>query len=382
MLTKYWWMYLISSTVYHYFGGQKPYRALWKRQKISWNSVLYNKIPKKNENVMLVVVFRWKDRKSFLVFMLCVLLEHPITQRNATMCVHYAIHVHCLQTMIAPLIEYLSNGNEFRFWIPWTDHEMVKKRKKKRILWIWQTSQAVAKMMKRMGLHRLQVGKSDQFTQKWMNRSAGCLLMFYFSLSVIHCAKCRCAVKKKRREVVDDDYGDGESRNTSTHNQKEIYLLCLYDLSRTCTPNHNMFKEMKAPNEHNECENRYIKRVEWDSFTKYLSYHKEKTKKTNMRVYVFFYSSFSWSFFFINIKSIDWSIRYDLLSRKCWCVRKKRRSIKTDRSGIFATVWSHRCDGSFWSEVGACVCVCVCCSLVLHWKQHVYLNLYRDIGIS
>lgn len=63
--------------------------------------------------------------------------------------------------MIAPLIEYLSNGNELCFGFHALIMKMVKEGRKK--MWIWQTSQAVAK--KRKGLHRLQVDKSDQFTQ-------------------------------------------------------------------------------------------------------------------------------------------------------------------------------------------------------------------------
>lgn len=137
-----------------------------------------------------------------------------------------------------------------------------------------------------------------------MNESIGWLLVsvLIFS-SVIHCAKCRCAERNKYKKKVDDD---GESRNTSTHNQKGIYLLCLYDLSRTCTPNHNMFKEMKAPNEHNECENRSIKRVEWDSFTKSQSYQKKKRERKEYAcMCIFLFVFLLINFFFINIKSID-----------------------------------------------------------------------------
>lgn len=92
-----------------------------------------------------------------------------------------------------------------------------------------------------------------------------------------------------------------------------------------------------------------------------------------------FYNSrdFFFSFFFINnirMKSIDWSIRHDPLSRKCWCVKSGsiRQCCDIVRSH---TIWSrslfHLCNeinGKFtliWPNIAIGI-RWMCCSLNIH----------------
>lgn len=142
---------------------------------------------------------------------------------------------------------------------------------------------------------RFQVGKSDQFTRaKWM--------AFF-----LHCAKCQ-AIKEAA---------------SAPAAKAEIYLLWLCDLSRTLNArcNHNMENVQRDECAHGcdaiQCENRYIKWKEWDSFTKFPLIRVKKNVYSPIMCILFlnryYFSLIS------KAKSIDWSIRYDPLSRKCWC---------------------------------------------------------------
>lgn len=139
---------------------------------------------------------------------------------------------------------------------------------------------------------------------------------FLFPL-LIHCAKCRY-----------------EEKETN-----EIYLWCLYDLKdfEYDVKNHNIehVQRDESALEWMECENRNINRKEWNFFTFDFLVPEERCDIVLVCVFVPIYFAPS-PFLSIDIKqkSIDWSIRYDPLSRrKCWCVKiGSKRSV--------ATVWS------------------------------------------
>lgn len=118
---------------------------------------------------------------------------------------------------------------------------------------------------------------------------AGYVSVLFFS-SVIHCAKCWCAewngTKRSRRWRQGRRWR--KQKHISTQSQGNLFIMFRWSFKDSeCTPNHNMFKDVKAPNEHNAFENRYIKRVEWDSFTKSQSYQKGRKECAYILRFVF-----------------------------------------------------------------------------------------------